>query len=214
MRSLRVLSGVLLATTMMPVVMAAVLADVEIPSDEASLQRGAQLATSVCLGCHGFKYLRFGNLQALGFSDEQFDSLRAGQDLDAALDSYTPADVARDLYGVVPPDLSLMAKAREGGPHHVYTLLTSYYTDESGVTDNHLLPGVRMPDVLGYSSAATPGERTELERQALDVVAFLSWAADPKVEQRERLGYFVLGYLVLFAALLYVLKRRIWARLG
>ncbi len=187
--------------------------EVEVPDDQASRQRGAQVAANVCLGCHGFKYLRFSDLQALNLSVKELDAIRAGEDLNSALVSFTPADVSRDLYGVVPPDLSLMDKAREGGAGYVYALLTSYYVDENGATDNRIYPGLSMPDVFGYSSATTAEERAEIERQALDVAAFLVWAADPKAEQRMRIGYAVLIYLVVFAVLLYLLKQRIWSRL-
>ena len=70
-----------------------------------------------------------------------------------------------------------------------------------------------MPDVLSYSDAKDSAQREPLEQQAKDAAAFLNWAADPHAAERRHMGYYVLGYLVILTILLYLSKRRIWARL-
>jgi len=120
---------------------------------------------------------------------------------------FHPYYTIKDLYGL---GLFLIAKAREGGPAYVYTLLTSFYTTPEGRVDNRLFPGIKMPDALGSSS---PGNQAAVDRTAREVALFLAWAADPRAEERHRLGRYVLAYLVLLTFLLYLNKRRVWQRL-
>lgn len=189
------------------------LKDVEIDHSPAALRRGAATVTGVCLSCHSLKYLHYRDLLKLGFSREEVAGMSMGSKLEDALIALTPPDISEQTYGRVPPDLSLMAKAREGGPHYIYTLLTGFYLDKSGETNNHLYPGIRMPDILGWSGADAT-QRAALATQANEAAAFLVWSADPRAEERQSLGYYVIGYLVLLTGLLYLVKRRVWARLG
>lgn len=193
-----------------PLVAAA--AEVELDYGEPALRRGAAIVTGVCLSCHSLKYLHYRDLRDLGLGDAEIEAMSMGAKLNDTLNAMTPPDIAEQTYGRAPPDLSLMAKAREGGPRYVYGLLTGFYQNEHGQTDNHLYPGIRMPDILGWSGADA-GLRAELAQQAKDAAAFLGWAADPRAAERKRLGYYVIGYLVLLTALLYLVKRRVWARL-
>lgn len=190
------------------------LADVLIPNDPEALKRGAQTAVGTCMGCHNLKYLTYHDLLALGFTKQKIDEMRAGQSLGAALISQTPPESSLAAYGKIPPDLSLMAKARDGGPRYIYTLLTSFYQDSEGNTNNRLFSGIKMPDILGAGTANDPAARHELQTKAAEVAAFLNWAADPHANQRRHLGYYVIGYLIVLTGLLYLLKRRIWRRLA
>ncbi len=189
------------------------LKDVEIDHSPAALRRGAATVTSVCLPCHSLKYLHYRDLLKLGFSPEEVTGLSMGNKPEAALLALMPPDIGEQTYGRVPPDLSLMAKAREGGPHYTYSLLTGFYQDKTGETNNHLYPSIRMPDILGWSSADA-AQRAVLETQANEATAFLVWAADPRAAERKRLGYYTIAYLVLLTGLLYLIKRKVWARLG
>jgi len=121
-----------------------------------------------------------------------------------------PADQRKAMFGLIPPDLSLMARAREGGPHYIYSLLTSFHTTVAGGVDNSLFPGIKMPDILSYSTTETP---QAIKKTAREVALFLDWAADPHADERHTLGYYVLIYLVVLTLLLYLLKQRIWRRL-
>lgn len=190
------------------------LADVLIPNDPEALKRGAQTAVGTCMGCHNLKYITYHDLLALGFTNQEIDEMRAGQSLGATLISQTPPEASLSAYGKIPPDLSLMAKARDGGPRYIYTLLTSYYQDSTGNTNNRLFPGVKMPDILGAGAANDPAARHELQTKAAEVAAFLNWTADPHADERRHLGYYVIGYLIVLTGLLYLLKRKIWRRLA
>jgi ubiquinol-cytochrome c reductase cytochrome c1 subunit len=188
------------------------LADVEFERSPEALKRGAEVVTSVCMGCHSLHYVKYRDLQQVGFSSAELDKLRGGQGLDEPLLSATTDDMAIELFGLVPPDQSLLAKAREGGAHYIYTLLTSYEKDAKGNVSNLLFPGLRMPDVLDYASADL-AQRAELQRQVRDAAVFLEWAADPHADERRHIGVYVLAYLTVLTFLLYLIKRRVWARL-
>lgn len=190
------------------------LADILIPNDSEALKRGAQTAVGTCMGCHNLKYITYHDLLALGFTQHEIDEMRAGQSLGAALISQTPPEASLAAYGKIPPDLSLMAKARDGGPRYIYTLLTSFYQDSAGNTNNRLFSGIKMPDILGAGTVNDPAARHELQTKAAEVAAFLNWAADPHANERHHLGYYVVGYLIVLTGLLYLLKRRIWRRLA
>ena len=193
---------------------AAEVADVAIPQTPEALRRGAEVITNVCLACHSLKYVKYGSLAQLGFSGKDLDALRGGKDLKEPLQTDMTPDMLIESFGVVPPDLSLMANAREGGAAYIYSLLTGFYQKADGGVANRMFPGIKMPDVLNYSDAKDPAQRASLEEQAKDAAAFLNWAADPRTAERHRLGYYVLAYLALLTLLLYLSKRRIWARLN
>ena len=138
---------------------AAELAAVDIPHTPETLRKGAETVINVCLGCHNLKYLKYGDLAKLGFGDKELNTLRNGKSLKEPLQTDMAADMLRESFGIVPPDLSLMAKAREGGPLYIYTLLTGFYQNADGSVDNHLFPGIKMPDVLNFSDAKDPAQR-------------------------------------------------------
>ncbi|HHJ81067.1 MAG TPA: cytochrome C [Candidatus Tenderia electrophaga] len=188
---------------------------VDVGSSEQARQRGAEIVVSTCMMCHSLKYIKFSDLKQIGMTEEQILSLLEDQSIDDRMLSLTSIEVRKESYGKVPPDLSLMAIARQKGPQHIYTLLTGYYYKdaEQDETDNHLFPGIKMPDVLAYADAESDEERAEVEAQAHDVASFLVWAADPSAESRRTIGVYVILYLIILTALLYMLKRRIWRKL-
>jgi len=186
---------------------------IEVDESNAARQRGAETVISTCLMCHSLKYVKFMDLADIGMSQEQIEFLLQDQKPEDRMTSLMPAEVRKESYGKIPPDLSLMAIARKQGPQYIHTLLTGYYYREDGETDNHLFPGIKMPDVLAYADMETEEERAEVEAQSRDVVAFLHWAADPNAEERRSLGVYVIIYLVIFTGLLYLLKRKIWSRI-
>ena len=175
----------------------------------AMRQAGAETVLGLCMSCHDLKYLRYRDLRAI-LPSARIDALRGEHAMDDRLLSMMPADARKSMFGLVPPDLSLIARAREGGADYVYTLLTSYRATADGSVDNLLFPGIRMPDPLG---SATSDDPEGVRKTAASVAAFLEWAADPRADDRRRLGAYVLGYLALLTLLLYLNKRRVWARL-
>ena len=133
--------------------------------------------------------------------------------MDASLTSMMSDESSMQSFGLVPPDLSLMTKAREGGADYVYSYLLGYYSTPDGEIKNHIFPVTKMPDPLGISTTTDHAQREEIKKTAHDIVSFLSWASDPHEQERHRMGYYVIGYLVILTLLLYFVKNQIWGRL-
>ena len=185
---------------------------IEVRTDFPILERGLETVMTVCLGCHGLKYIKFRDLAGLGIAKDKVDGWRGANPMGTAIGSQMSADAALQAFGTVPPDLSLMTKAREGGPHYVYAFLAGFYTNDKGKPDNKIFPGTKMPDVMGVAFA-TGAERTAIENKAKEVASFLEWAGDPKAQERRELGIYVIAYLIVLTILLYLVKCRTWARL-
>lgn len=185
---------------------------IEISQDEEALQRGAMIYYNVCRLCHSMKYIRFKTLQEIGFGKKHIDELRGDNPISTSLTKTTSERVLKNTYGQVPPDLSLMAKARKRGVDHIYTLLTTY-SEEDNVYKNALMPGIKMPDALNIATAINEKDKTERMNQARDVTEFLTWASDPRAAERKTTGIFVILYFALLSILLYFITKRVWSRL-
>lgn len=220
--------------------------------DYAQLRRGYQVYKEVCSSCHAMKQLSFRNLIDIGFTEDEVKAIAAeytvmdGPDDEGEMfeREAVPADdfvspfpnekAARaSNNGAYPPDLSLMAKARIGGPHYIYALLTGYseevpeefseWYDESHSKDFELADGMNFNKVFPGNAIAMPpplsdeaveyadGAPTTLAQHAEDVTAFLVWAASPELEERRSTGIKVMIFLFALTALLYALKRQIWS---
>jgi len=126
-------------------------------TDMASLQNGAKLFVNYCLNCHNAAFMRFNRLRDIGLTEQQikdnlvFTGAKVGDLMKTSMD---PKD-AKEWFGGVPPDLTLIARSRSSiskgtGADYVYTYLRSYYRDETKATgwNNAAFPGVGMPHVL------------------------------------------------------------------
>jgi cytochrome c1 len=141
--------------------------------------------------------------------------------------------------GAAPPDFSVLAKARtytrgfpwfmfdivtqyqEQGPDYIYALLAEGYVDppagkvvEEGLNYNKYMPGEKIAMAAPLADGQveyTDGSPMTKEQYAKDVTAFMMWAAEPKLEERKRLGFNVMAFLIVFAGLLYYTKKKIWA---
>jgi ubiquinol-cytochrome c reductase cytochrome c1 subunit len=204
----------------------------------ASLQRGAKYFVNYCLGCHSAEYVRYNKLaeglqltegqliENLIFSDQQpFDTLT---------NAMRAVDGDR-WFGIAPPDLSLIARAR--GTDYIFNFLRGFYVDESTATgaNNIVLPNTAMPHVLWElqglrrpvyeeperDEAATtisgfevvmPGllAEAEFDQVARDIVNFLEYIAEPMKLERQALGVRVIAFLLVFLLIAYLLKREIW----
>ena len=206
-------------------------------ADTASLQRGAKYFVNFCMGCHSAKYVRYNRLaEDLQIDDKDLEQnlmFTGDQPFDTMSIAMKPED-AKSWFGVAPPDLSLMARAR--GTDYIYTFLRSFYVDDSSATgvNNMVLPGTAMPDVLwqlqGVQKAmfeqeegsehehfvgfdlAEPGQLTEAEFDGVvrDIVNFLDYIGEPIQLERQRLGTRVIGFLLILLLISYLLKREIW----
>lgn len=207
--------------------------------DQEQLKRGYQTYANVCSGCHSMKLLAYRDLQDIGYSEdevkefaaavqvqdgpndqgEMFD--RPGRPSDRFKAPFANEQAARaSNNGALPPDLSLIAKARAGagflgydGADYIHSVLTGYEEAPAGVTVpegmyyNEAFKGhqIAMPPPLSDSEEAT------LDQQAQDVAAFLTWAAEGNLEERHRTGIKAILFLVIFTLLAYATKRKVWA---
>jgi ubiquinol-cytochrome c reductase cytochrome c1 subunit len=204
----------------------------------ASLQRGAKYFVNYCLGCHSAKYVRYNRLaKDLQLTEQQvIDNLMftGERPFDTMTNSMKTADAAR-WFGKAPPDATLLARSR--GTDYIYTFLHSFYANPARPTgaDNLVLPGTAMPDVLWevqgiqrpvYAAdperpgaealqkleTIVPGslDRPEFDQMVRDIVNFLDYISEPIQRERENLGIRVIGFLLVFLLIAYLLKREIW----
>lgn len=187
-------------------------------ADKAQINRGLDVFTSICMGCHSAKYVTYKDLidyKEIGISREKADQLRVDKPLNSGLITDLSPEDAEVSYGKVPPDLSVIANGRRGGANYIYSILTGFEHDPNGkIPDgnfNEYFPGNRiaMPDPLGYLDH-DPADTANLEEQAQDVAAFLAFISDPHQNQRRAIGTWVMGFLVLLTLVLYMLKREVW----
>ncbi len=207
--------------------------------DQASLQRGAQIFMNYCLGCHTMQYQRYqrtfedlGIPVDLGQELLQFTGDGPGSHMISAID----ADASSDWFGLTPPDLTMVARVR--GADWLYTYFRSFYEDPSrpfGV-NNEIFENVGMPHVLQelqgvprqtYERRMVDGEMRdvyvgirsdgsgrmspdEFDQAMLDLTAFLVYTGEPVYLERQRLGYYVIGFLFVFLILTILLKREFW----
>jgi len=196
-------------------------------TDQASLQRGAQTFVNYCLSCHSASYMRYNRMaRDLGLTDDQvkdnlmFASDKIGETMTIAM----RAEDAEKWFGVTPPDLSVIARAR--GTDWLYTYLRTFYLDDSRPmgTNNVAFKDVGMPHVLweqqGYLSKDEHGELSVAEEGDLnqyeynemthDLVNFLAYISEPSKLQRMELAKWVLLYLFIFFLIAYPLKKAFW----
>lgn len=207
--------------------------------DKAAMQRGLKVYREVCAACHSLERVYFRNLEYIGYNEDQVKAIaseytvqdgpddegemfdRPGRPSDHFVPPYANEQAAKASNGgALPPDLSLITKARHRGPDYVYGILTGYEEPQHGMEllagqhYNRYMPGhviaMAKPlsdDMIVYED----GSPQTVEQYAHDVVNFLTWAADPYMEERKRTGIKVLIFLAIFAGILYAYKRKIWA---
>ncbi|WP_262964068.1 cytochrome c1 [Methylobacter psychrophilus] len=208
-------------------------ADVDL-SDNESLQRGAQHFVTYCLGCHSAKHMRYLRF-ALDVGVDQKKVLKdiapEGASIYDQLHSAMNKHDAEKWFGVQPPDLSLIARSR--GADWLYSYLKSYYSDTSrpfGV-NNLVYPDTAMPNPLWqlqgeqhaeprktiygeYIKLVLEDQGTLSEREfdlfVNDLVNFLVYVGEPVQLERERLGKYVILFLLMFVVIAYLLKKEYW----
>ena len=212
--------------------------------DRASLQRGYQVYTEVCASCHSMKYLSYRNLAEKGgpeFSEEeaknfasQFEVIdgpnsdgemftRAAKLSDKFVKPYNNDQEAKNANGgAYPPDMSVLVKARKGGPDYIYSVLLGYEDPpadiklDEGVYYNKYMYGnkIKMASPLSDGIVEySDGTKATQQQMAKDVVTFLMWSAEPHLESRHRVGFKVIIYLLVLTILVYFSMKRIWSRI-
>ena len=217
--------------------------------DRAQLQRGLRVYLGVCSSCHGLRHVYYRNLLDIGLTRAQIVEIakqkkvpgepdEAGDptERDAGINDrfvgpYKNDNAAKSANnGAVPPDLSLMAKAREGGPDYIHALLTGYmkppadWKDEEGKPKtlsagqnyNKYFPGhviAMAPPLTSDGQVDYPegGPKATVNQMATDVSAFLMWAAEPKLENRKQMGIKVILFLLIMTGFFYAIYRKVWA---
>lgn len=210
--------------------------------DKASLQRGYKIYREVCSACHSMNLLYYRNLAALGYEEDQIKAIaseytymdgpndegemfeRPGLPTDHFKPPFTnEKQAAAANNGAIPPDLSLIVKARHHGPDYIFSLLTGYektpphgHTLLSGQYWNRFKDGnviAMAPPLSDGQVTYEDGTPQTLEQYAKDISHFLTWAGDPHMEDRKRTGMKVILFLTIFAAIMYAVKRKTWSSL-
>jgi ubiquinol-cytochrome c reductase cytochrome c1 subunit len=204
-------------------------------ANTASLQRGAKYFVNYCLGCHSADYVRYNRLaEDLQISEQQLTEnlmFTGEQVFDTMANAMRPEDAAR-WFTIAPPDLSLIARSR--GTDYIYTYLRSFYAapDRPTGVNNTVLPNTAMPHVLwklqGVQHAVfeehegvqelesfelvRPGELSANDYDGVvrDIVNFLDYIAEPIKRERQQLGTRVIGFLLVFLLIAFMLKKEIW----
>src|SRR5210317_1145929 len=206
------------------------------PTNKESLQRGARLFVNYCLSCHAAALMRYERMgkdlgidEVLVSENLMFTGGKVGELMKVA----TSPEDAKAWFGTVPPDLSVIARAR--GVDWLYTYLRSFYRDESRHigTNNLVFPDVGMPNVLWELQGVQepvittvkkddgtetkevslelvePGllTPTEFDRAVRDLVNYLDYMGEPAKHERRELGTKVILFLLMFLVLAYLLKR-------
>ena len=217
--------------------------------DRQQLQRGFQVYKEVCAACHSLERVAFRDLAALGYEEPEIKAIAnqwatevpsVNPDTgEAATRKAVPSDRVPSPYAnetaaraannnALPPDLSLITKAREDGSAYVHSLLTGYAPQPAELLKK--FPASKTPPGLHYNpyfanlNIAMPpplvsdgqvtyadGTKPTVDQMATDVAAFLTWTAEPKLENRHRYGLTVLIFLIFATILGYLSYKNIWA---
>lgn len=217
--------------------------------DRQQLQRGYQVYKEVCSACHSLKFVAFRDLAQLGYSEAEVKAEAAGWQVpgidpgtgEASMRAALPTDHFPSPYpnriaaaaannNAVPPDLSLMTKARHDGSEYVYSLISGFGPPEPAMLAQ--FPGFATPPGLYFnkyfanlniamapplttSGQVTYADGTEatIPQMAADVAAFLTWTAEPKMEQRKQTGIWFLGFMIFVTILAFLSKKQVWSAL-
>lgn len=214
--------------------------------DVAQVQRGSQVFREVCAACHSLNLVHFRDFAALGYNEDEVKALAAGWPIQSAtVDPNTgepatrapiptdrlPSPFANEVAAraannnAIPPDLSLIVKAREDGANYVYSLLTGYRPAPAnlpaalrpgqGLHYNPYFHSLNIAMARPLSSdgqvSYSDGTTATVDQMARDVTAFLVWTAEPELNQRHRAGLIVVGFLLIFTILAFLSYRAVWA---
>ncbi len=220
--------------------------------DNQQLQRGFQVYSEVCAACHALSLVSFRELEHIGYNEAEVKKIASDWKIQvpsinpdtgevasrkALMSDTFPAPFANPTAAraannnAYPPDLSLIAKAREGGAAYVYSLLTGYrdantYRNEDGkglpadakpVQNLHFNPyfanlNLAMPPPLTAEGQVTyaDGTKASVDQMAQDVSAFLVWTAEPELDRRRAAGLAIVIFLLFATGLGYFAFRQIW----
>ncbi|HEY5458912.1 MAG TPA: cytochrome c1 [Sphingomicrobium sp.] len=218
--------------------------------DKQQVQRGFQVYKEVCSGCHSLTRVSFRDLHQLGYEEAEVKAIANQWQVEvpsvnpetgepatrkAVPSDYFPSPYANETAAraannnALPPDLSLMAKARHDGPAYIYSILTGYQNQPAELLKK--FPAAKTPPSLHYNpyfanlNIAMPPPLTSegqvtyapgnpkptVDQMAKDVAAFLMWTAEPNLQGRHKTGFAVLAFLIVATILAYLSYQNIWA---
>jgi ubiquinol-cytochrome c reductase cytochrome c1 subunit len=213
--------------------------------DVRQVQRGFQVYSEVCSSCHSLKLVAFRNLQELTYSEAEVKKIASDwktqvPDVDPKTGEpkgrkpipadHFPPPFANEVAAraannnALPPDLSDITKAREGGPSYVYSLLTGFQNPPANLpAENRPGPNLHYNPYFANLNIAMPpplttdgqvqykdGTPATVKQMAADVAAFLAWTAEPRLQDRHRAGLVVVLFLLVLTILAYMAKQNIW----
>ena len=196
-------------------------------SDKQSLQRGARIFVNYCLNCHSANYMRYNRLMDIGLSEDSikqnllFTSNKVGDTMNIAMST----DDSKKWFGASPPDLSVVARSR--GVDWIYSYMRGFYRDKTRKMgwNNKVYLNSAMPHILwelqgeqkldansGDLNLIKPGKLTEKEYDifSADLTNYLAFMSEPVKLKRQKIGLYVLGFLILLLFLSVNLKREFW----
>jgi ubiquinol-cytochrome c reductase cytochrome c1 subunit len=207
------------------------------PNDIVSIQSGARTFTNYCLNCHGAQFMRYNRLTDIGLTEAQIKDnlLFAGDKVGDTMKTSMTVKDGKAWFGVAPPDLSVIARAR--GSDWLYTYLRTFYRDPNTATgwNNAVFPNVGMPHALwtlqgekglelvttqagGHASTEYKWTQlsegrmstTQYDTMVRDLVNYMVWMGEPAASTRKKAGVVVLFFLSVLFVLAYAMKREFW----
>ena len=196
-------------------------------SDQPSLQKGARTFINYCLNCHSAKYMRYNKLLDIGLSkkDIKDNLLFTGNEIGDPMEISMPVKESKQWFGATPPDLSVVARSR--GSNWIYSYMKGFYRDSSREIgwNNVVYVNSSMPHILwelqgeqeldkdtGKLNIIKPGKLNQKEYDAVitDLTNFITYMSEPGQLKRKKIGFYVVGFLLLLLALTIKLKKEFW----
>lgn len=196
-------------------------------TNNQSLQRGAKTFVNYCLNCHSANFMRYSNLQDIGLSAETIknDLLFTGNKIGDTMSVNMSAKDSKKWFGASPPDLSVVARSR--GADWIYSYMRGFYSDPSRPMgwNNTVYVNSAMPHILWelqgeqilnpktkklekFSSGKLNAK--EYDAMIADLTNYLVYMSEPDQLKRKKMGYYVIGFLLLLLFLTIKLKKEYW----
>ena len=196
-------------------------------TNNQSLQRGAKTFINYCLNCHSANFMRYSNLQDIGLSAETIknDLLFTGDKIGDTMSVNMSAKDSKKWFGASPPDLSVVARSR--GADWIYSYMRGFYSDPSRPMgwNNTVYVNSAMPHILWelqgeqilnpktkklekFSSGKLDAK--EYDAMIADLTNYLVYMSEPDQLKRKKMGYYVIGFLLLLLFLTIKLKKEYW----
>ena len=196
-------------------------------SDQPSLQKGARTFINYCLNCHSAKYMRYNKLLDIGLSKKDIKNnlLFTGKKIGDPMEISMSVKDSKKWFGAAPPDLSVVARSR--GSDWIYSYMKGFYRDNSREIgwNNLVYVNSAMPHILwelqgeqeldkntGNLSIIKAGKLNQKEYDAVitDLTNFITYMSEPDQLKRKKMGFYVIGFLLLLLVLTINLKKEFW----